>query len=68
MKWQLLYLIFIHMEFARTLNSDQKIFNKRSDIEYSNLKDKKDGNTIIRSDHMTTTENGFCVKKNGEIR
>ena len=68
MKWQLLYLVFIQTEFARTLNSGHKIFNKESDIENNNLKDKKDGNTIIRSDHLTTTENGFCVKKNGDIR
>ena len=64
----LLYLIFIHIEFIRTLYSDHKIFKNKSDIENNNLIKKKDGETIISHDHMTTTENGFCVKKNGDIR
>ena len=67
MKCLLLYLIFIQTEFVRTLYSDHKIVNNKSDIE-NKLINKKDGKTIISSDHMTTTENGFCVKKNGDIR
>ena len=68
MKCLLLYLIFIQMEFAKTLNSDHKIVNNSSDIENINLTNKKGGNKIIDTYHMTTTEKGFCVKKNGGIR
>ena len=68
MKCLLLYLIFIQTEFVRTLYSDHKTFNNKSDVENIHLINKKAGNTIISSDHMHTTENGFCVKKNGDIR
>ena len=63
-----LYLIFIQMEFARTLNSDWKIVNDISDIENNNLKNMEDRDETLDTYHVTTTENGFCVKKNGDIR
>ena len=68
MKYLYLYLIFIQMQFARTLNSDRKIVNNNSDIENNNLKNMKDGDETLDTYHVTTTENGFCVKKNGDIR
>ena len=68
MKYLIICLSFIQMDFARTLNSDLKIINNSSDIENIDLENKKNGDEIIDTDHMTTTENGFCVKKNGDIR
>ena len=63
MKCLLLYLIFIQTEFTRALYSYHEIVNSRSDIQ-----NNKDWETSIDTYHMTTTKNGFCVKRNGDIR